>query len=272
MVVIQANLGASETIFFDDFTSDALDRTKWNVAITGEVTNTEQQAYVDSPETIYLISGESEGANGALVIHPRWRPGTRTPEGKTFDFISGRIHTRGRVEFTYGSIAARIRMTTGAGLWPAFWALGSGEWPQCGEIDMMEYVGEPDWASVAVHGPGYSGDAALVNTRYFKLENDATTWHVYAVDCTAAGELLFKIDDELVYRVTRQMIEYFGPWVYADQKHLLLNLALGGVYPYKINGVRQPYYGLPESTVQLIRRGEARLLVDWVKVTRLTVR
>lgn len=258
------------TIFFDDFTTAELDRSKWNVALTGAVTNHEQQAYIDSPETIYLISGEPEGANGALVIHPRWRPGTGTPEGQRFDFVSGRIHTRGKVEFTYGSVAARIRLSAGAGLWPAFWTLGFGAWPVCGEIDIMENVGEPDWASAAVHGPGYSGDAALVNNRYFSAQNDATTWHIYTVDWIPANGLLFKIDGELVYRVTRPMVEAFGRWVYDNPMFLILNFALGGGYPFKVNGVRQPYFGLPESTVQSIRRNEVRMLVDWVRVTKWT--
>ncbi|GAP15771.1 beta-glucanase/Beta-glucan synthetase [Longilinea arvoryzae] len=265
---MHANSGAGQTIFFDDFTAGELDRSKWNVAITGEVTNHEQQAYIDSPETLYLISGESENANGALVLHPRWRPGTRTTGGQSFDFVSGRLHTRGRVEFTYGSIAARIRLSAGVGLWPAFWLLGLGTWPASGEIDIMENVGEPDWASVAAHGPGYSGDAGLVNNRYFPPQNDATSWHVYAVDWTAADGLLFRIDGELVYRVTRPMVEVFGPWAYDNPKFLILNFALGGNYPFKVNGVRQPYFGLPESTVQSIQRGEARMLVDWVKVTQ----
>nr|QCO92793.1 glycoside hydrolase family 16 [uncultured bacterium]QCO92813.1 glycoside hydrolase family 16 [uncultured bacterium]QCO92865.1 glycoside hydrolase family 16 [uncultured bacterium]QCO92904.1 glycoside hydrolase family 16 [uncultured bacterium]QCO92932.1 glycoside hydrolase family 16 [uncultured bacterium] len=265
---LHASPDIDETIFFDDFTGVELDRSKWNVAITGEVTNHEQQAYIDSAETIYLIPGDSENANGALVLHPRWRPGTRTPEGRRFDFVSGRIHTRGKMEFTYGSIAARIRLSAGVGLWPAFWALGLGAWPVCGEIDIMENVGEPDWASAAVHGPGYSGDAALVNNRYFPPQNDATAWHVYAVDWTPADGLLFKFDGELMYRVTRPMVEAFGPWAYDDPKFLLLNFALGGGYPFKINGVRQPYFGLPETTAQSIRRDEIRMLVDWVRVTK----
>lgn len=264
----QAQPGGGETIFFDDFAGGELDRTKWNVVTTGPVSNNEVQAYVDSPETVYLIPGEAEGANGALALHPRWRPGFRTPQGLSFDFISGRINTRDKAQFASGHVAARIKLAAGAGLWPAFWMLGAGRWPECGEIDIMENVGEADWASAAVHGPGYSGDAGLVNYHYFPPDNDATAWHVYSVDWSPESEMLFKIDGELYYRVTRPMAENFGRWAFDRPMFILLNFALGGGYPAKINGVREPYFGLPAETVQAIQRGEARMLVDWVKVTK----
>jgi len=159
----------SDTVFFDDFSSPALDRSKWNVIITGWTVNNEQQAYVDSTVTIYIArDSDADGAvNGALVLHPRFSAGFTTPEVKKFDFISGRIDTRKKIEFTYGTAAARIKMTAGTGLWPAFWAMGNGKWPDTGEVDIMEYVGEPDWTSVALHGPGYSGETPLVNKVYF---------------------------------------------------------------------------------------------------------
>jgi hypothetical protein len=47
-----------------------------------------------------------------------------------------------------------------------------------------------------------------------------------------------------------------------------LNFALGGAYPVKINGVKEPYYGLPASTVELIKNNQSKMLVDWVKITK----
>ena len=35
----------STTVFFDDFAGDSIDRTKWNVRITGRTVNEEQQAW-----------------------------------------------------------------------------------------------------------------------------------------------------------------------------------------------------------------------------------
>jgi len=260
----------NEVIFFDDFSSKQLDRSKWNVEITGKTVNDEQQAYIDSPETIYINQDYPDTSHGALVIHPRYQQGYTTQEGRSFDFLSGRINTRNKMEFTFGCVSARILLPSGAGIWPAFWALGtSGQWPACGELDVMENVGEPDWASVAVHGPGYSGETPLVNKKYFLPNNFTTSWHVYSLECTEVNGLIFKIDGELVYRVTRPMVEFYGSWVFREPKYLILNLALGGTYPFKTNGIHSSYYGIPKKTVQSIQNNDTKMLVDWVKVTSL---
>lgn len=258
-----------EVIFFDDFSGDSINRSKWNVRVTGGTVNNEQQAYVDSSVTISIVHGaDAEGAeNGALLLQPRFSPGFKTKEGKSFDFISGRIDSRNKVEFTYGIAAARIKLTEGTGLWPAWWILGKGRWPDSGEIDILEYVGEKDWASAAVHGPGYSGETPFVNKLYFPEHNDATNWHVYAVEWTK-DTMVFKYDDIPMFRVTRPMVEHFGNWTFNNEKFLILNFALGGAYPVKINGVKEPYYGLPSSTVELIKNNKCKMLVDWVRITK----
>lgn len=48
---------------------------------------------------------------------------------------------------------------------------------------------------------------------------------------------------------------------------LILNFAVGGIYPFKINGLKKPYYGLSEKALQLIKNQKAKMMVDWVKVT-----
>jgi len=249
---------AERTIFADEFSGTELNRAHWNVIVTGRTVNNEQQAYVDSPDVLSI-------KDGALVIRPRFREGFKTPEGRSFDFISGRIDTRSKVSFTYGTAAARMKLPAGAGLWPAFWALGDGRWPDTGEIDIMENVGDASWTSVALHGPGYSGNTPLVKRSPFDGA-DATGWHVYAVEWTP-DSLVFTRDDREVYRVTRAMVEAHGRWVFDNPKHLILNLALGGNYPAGVNGVSTPYRGLPEATVRSIQRDEPLVLVDWVRIS-----
>jgi beta-glucanase (GH16 family) len=259
----------SQVVFFDDFSAPQLDRTKWNVIVSGRTVNNEQQAYVDSAETLSIVHGEeAEGAeNGALLIRAVYKPGFTTAQNRKYDFISGRLDTRGKFEFTYGTAAARMKLPAGAGFWPAFWALGNGRWPATGEIDIMEYVGETDWISAALHGPGYFGNTPLIKKATLARDKDAAAWHIYSVDWTP-DTLTFKVDDHAYYEVTKPMIEKYGPWAYDNPKHLILNFALGGAYPIKVNHARLPYPGIPEATVQLIKDGKAKVLVDWVRVTK----
>jgi len=146
-------------------------------------------------------------------------------------------------------------------------ALGDGQWPDTGEIDIMENVGDPAWTSVALHGPGYFGDTPLVKRAALPGgRRDATDWHVYAVDWTP-DTLVFTVDKQEVYRVTRAMVEAHGRWAFDDAKHLILNLAVGGNYPAKVNGAGAPYPGLSDAAVGAIQREEVKVLVDWVRVT-----
>jgi beta-glucanase (GH16 family) len=250
----------ARTIFFDDFNTGHLDRSKWNVEITGNHYNNELQAYVDSANTLYEKDGQ-------LVFQPTYTPGFVTKDGQKFDFISARINTRDKFDFKYGKAEARIRIDSGAGLWPAWWMLGYGDWPACGETDIMEFVGENDWASAAVHGPHYSGETPFVNRYYFPSGHDIRQWHTYAVDWTPDC-LLFSYDGKTMFRLTRSMATHYGPWAFDKKEFLILNFALGGAYPAKVNGITKPYYGLSQSTLDMIKQSKAKMYVDWVKVTQ----
>ncbi|WP_205651100.1 glycoside hydrolase family 16 protein [Tsuneonella mangrovi] len=255
-----------KVLFYDGFDGTGLDRKEWNVVGTDFWVNNEQQAYVDSPETVSIVQG-LEGANGgALALTPVYQPGVDPNPQRHADFLSGRINSRGKFDFTYGKAEARIRLPADTGIWPAFWLLGYGEWPKTGEIDIMENVGEPDWYGVALHGKGYSGETPLVNKYFFPAGIDVTQWHTYAVDWRK-NEILFSVDGRLTYRVTRPMVEHYGKWDFANRKYIILNFALGGAYPYKTNGIEEPYQGMPQSTVERIKAGKVAMYVDWVKVT-----
>ncbi len=258
---------AERLVFFDEFDSGALDRSKWNVVGPDFWVNEEQQAYIDSPETIrFLPAGAVSGAaGGVLALQPGFRPGFTTPTGRKADFVSGRITTKGKFDFTYGRAVARIRMPDAVGVWPAFWLLGNGKWPETGEIDIMEYVGEPDWVGVALHGTGYSGETPLVNKYFFTPGTDVTDWHEYEVDWNAE-RIVFKIDGRTTYRATRPMVQFYDKWRFDTPQHLILNFAVGGIYPFKTNGIAKPYKGVPESTASRIRDGELAMEVDWVRV------
>ena len=275
-VIVHALLAASLTAFSapgnardlvwsEEFDAPALDRSTWNVIGPDLWVNNEQQAYLDDPATITIVQGADGAEGGALRLQPVFRPGADPHAERKADFVSGRIDSKGKFDFTFGRAEARIRMPDARGVWPAFWLLGNGPWPDTGEIDIMEYVGEKEWTSVALHGPGYSGDTPLVSRYTFPSRTDVTDWHVYAVEWTD-DTLVFEVDGRPVYRVTREMVERYGEWRFDNPKYVILNFALGGAYPAGVNRVERPYPGLPQETVDRVKAGELAMLVDWVRV------
>lgn len=97
----------------DDFNGSELNRDDWNIELhaPGWVNN-ELQAYVDSPENIYL-------ENGSLVIKPIEQ---KNPDG-TVSYTSGRVNTQNKHDFKYGIFEARIKVPEGQGFLPAFWMM-----------------------------------------------------------------------------------------------------------------------------------------------------
>jgi beta-glucanase (GH16 family) len=197
------------------------DGAKWNLE-TGRGPNNdgwgnqELQTYTDKPENVSL------DGSGNLAITAR--------SGGTF--TSARISTQGLFEQAYGRFEARIKTPYGPGIWPAFWMLGNDidqvDWPQCGEIDIMELRGQmPGIIHGSLHGPGYSGGSPV--TKGFGLENGRfdTDFHVFAVEW---GEdfIDFYVDQTLYQRVTPGDVP--GEWVYDHPFFIILNVAVGGNY------------------------------------------
>ncbi len=252
-------------VFSDEFDAPAIDRTKWNVIGPDFWVNNEQQAYIDDPAVIGFVDGVKGAQGGVLMLRPLHKPGADPHPDRKADFVSGRIDSREKFDFTYGRAEARIRMPDAEGVWPAFWLLGNGKWPDTGEIDIMEYVGEKDWTGVALHGPGYSGETPLVNKFFFPEGVDVTEWHDYAVEWTKDA-ILFEVDGHVTYRVTRPMVENYGKWRFDTPKYIILNFAMGGAYPFKTNRIEKPYNGIPAATVEKVQAGNVAMLVDWVRV------
>jgi beta-glucanase (GH16 family) len=162
-------------------------------------------------------------------------------------YTSGRIKTQGLFEVQYGKIEARIQLPRGQGIWPAFWMLGKGVWPQSGEIDVMENIGkEPNIVHGTVHGPGYSGAKGITSAH--ELSGDK--FHVYGVEWSA-DSIDFLVDDKPYARVTHRSLPAGAVWVFDKPFFLLLNVAVGGDWP-----------GRPDSTT----RFPQSMLVDWVRV------
>lgn len=148
-------------------------------------------------------------------------------------YTSARISTKGKFQQKYGRVEARIKMPWGKGLWPAFWMIGANSdvvaWPQCGEIDIMEYLGNnPTTVFGTVHGPGYSGANAI--TKNFTLSNNRfdTDFHIFGIEW-GENYINYYVDDVLYNQITPANAS--GEWVFNQPFYIILNLAVGGSLP-----------------------------------------
>lgn len=205
--------------------------------------NNELQFYTDRPDNVVV-------QNGYLII---------TAKQEAFggaSYTSARLKTQNLFDQKYGRFEARIKLPQGKGLWPAFWMLGSNfeqvSWPQCGEIDIMEYLGnKPTEVFGTFHGPGYSGGNSI--GKKYSLTNGRfdTDFHVFGVEWTAKY-INWYVDDVLYSQITRKDVEDVGgQWVFDNSFFMILNLAVGGNLP-----------GSPDTNTIFPQR----MIVDYVRV------
>jgi beta-glucanase (GH16 family) len=230
-------------VWHDEFDGATIDPANWTYDLGGGGWgNGEMENYTQRPENARL-------ENGLLVIEARAETNAK---GGT-DYTSARLKTQGLQEYQYGRVEARLRVPAGAGLWPAFWMLGANiqqvSWPNCGEIDIMEYIGkEPDLILGTLHGPGYSGALGLTKWNRQKY-NIADDFHTYAVEWDK-DQISWFYDDAKYSTYTRTDVGT-RQWVFDQPFFVILNLAVGGT----LAGLVNPKTVFP-----------AQYLVDYVRI------
>jgi hypothetical protein len=164
----------------------------------------------------------------------------------TCEYTSARLVSKHKAEFAYGRIESRILVPEGeAGLWPAFWSLGTDidvvNWPQTGEIDFMEYVSRlPNEIFGTIHGPGYAGGQSYGNVYDFG-EPVYNGYHIFTVEWEP--DLITWYVDGIQYHTATPADVAPNPWVFNDPVYLLLNVAIGGNF----GGTISPDLQLPQS-------------------------
>ena len=179
--------------------------------------NAELQYYTNRTENVRIEEGE-------LVIQ------VREESFGGSNYTSGRLLTQNKLDWRYGRVEARIKVPAGTGIWPAFWMLGSNinevSWPQCGEIDIMEFVGRvPNEIFGTIHGPGYSGGNAYGNIVNFG-EPVPNRYHTYRVEWEP-NLISWYVDDMLYHTATPEDVAP-NQWVFEAEQFIILNVAVGG--------------------------------------------
>ncbi len=188
--------------------------------------NDELQYYTNSTQNAAM------DGKGNMVITARAADGMQQCYYGPCQYTSARLLTKNRFEVAYGRIEARIKVPRGAGLWPAFWMLGTDidqvNWPQTGEIDIMENVGRlPNQIFGTIHGPGYSGGQSYGNTYDFP-QPVADDFHTFTVEWQP-DKIVWYVDGIQYHQATPTDAFLQGKqWVYNHPFFMLLNVAVGG--------------------------------------------
>lgn len=150
---------------------------------------------------------------------------------------SARLNTRGEggkagKGWKYGYFEASLKLPVGKGTWPAFWMMpvASSNWPDCGEIDIMEEVGcVPNEVSSSIHCKAYYHAINTQKTAKKTLEGAQEEFHTYALEWDET-EIKTYVDGVLLFRYKP---EDYGKrneqtWPFDKEFELKLNLAWGG--------------------------------------------
>ena len=213
---------------FDGPSGAGPDGSKWVLETGDNVNNHERQYYTNSTNNAAL-----DGQGNLVITARRENPANYQCWYGTCEYTSARLNTSGKFTQTYGHFEARIKMSRGQGIWPAFWMLGDNiggvGWPQCGEIDIMENIGrEPSIVHGTIHGPGYSGEGGI-GAPYSIGGSFFDDFHTFAVDWSP-NSLTWSVDGN-VYQ-TRTPADLGGrQWVFDHPFFMILNLAVGGYWP-----------------------------------------
>ena len=239
-------------LWSDEFDGDTLDETKWTRELRDPGwTNNELQEYTDSDENIFL-------RDGCLVL----KAVKSEVDGETY-YTSGKVNSQNKQDFQYGKVVVKAKVPEGQGLWPAIWMMPQdegryGQWPKCGEIDIMEVLGNDTATSYSTI---HYGEPHAEQQGTITLNDDSFSdrFHIYCVEWEP-GEIRFYTDGEKVLTVNDwysaiEDYEFDYPAPFDQPFFVQMNLAVGGDWP-----------GNPDDSTDF---DNAEFEIDYVRVYQL---
>lgn len=234
----------------DEFDGTALDESKWSYdPHEPGWTNNELQEYTTSTDNVFLRDGK-------LVL----KAIKSEKNGKDY-YTSGKIKGQNKTDFQYGKVVVSAKVPEGQGLWPAIWMMPKdesfyGQWPKCGEIDIMEVLGNEVTKSYStIHYGEPHGEQQ--GTITLDKGSFADSFHQYIVEWEP-GEMRFYTDGQLVLTANEWFTAVDGedekpyPAPFNQPFFVQLNLAVGGNWP-----------GNPDETTNF---DKAEFEIDYVRV------
>ncbi len=230
-------------VWSDEFDYTGLpDSTKWGY----------EEGFIRNNEAQYYTSNRTENArveNGTLIIE------ARRDMLNDSAYSSASLNTFNKKEFLYGRIEMNARLPYGNGVWPAFWTLGTNigdiDWPACGELDIMEYVGFDTLTIHAnIHTKAYNHVMGTNKGDRIKVDKPWETFHVYAIEWFR-DRIDFFVDTTKYFTFQNEGTGN-DVWPFDKPQYILVNLAIGGSWGGQ--------YGIDTTIFP------QQYVIDWVRV------
>ncbi len=215
-------------VWHDEFSGTALDLRKWEYD-----TSRNKQGWHNG-ERQYYSAGRAENIgvrDGLLTItarHEKLDPDS-VPDWGGQDYTSARILSKGR-GWTYGFYEIRAKLPCARGTWPAIWMLPvkMTQWPDDGEIDIMEQVGaEPNLVYASLHTKLFNHILKTQRSAQKLVPSSCRAFHVYQLDWRP-DSITIGVDGSGILRVHNDQPGGKGAWPFFTPFKMILNLAIGG--------------------------------------------
>lgn len=173
--------------------------------------------------------------------------------GDPVPYHSGGIQTSTKFNFLYGKVEVRAKFNKGQGSWPAIWMMPEvpvayGDWPNSGEIDIMEHVNYENVVHQTIHNGAVTnasgGSSATKTTAY-----NTADYNTYGI-IWSPGAIQFYVNNVLQYTYTRPAGATWLQWPFDKPFYLILNQSGGAGWPGAINNADLPF----------------NMNVDWIRV------
>jgi hypothetical protein len=175
---------------------------------------------------------------------------------------SGSNWTSGRIQTSSANVGApaggKLEVTAsieqpnpgnGLGYWPAFWMLGPGQWPENGEIDIMEDVNALSEVAGTVHcgvdPGGPCNETSGIGSGLRACSGCQTGYHTYTMieDRTNASNetITFYLDGNQYFQTSESQIGT-STWqaAFDHNMSIIFDLAMGGGFPNGVCGCTSP--------------------------------
>lgn len=225
-----------ELVWSDEFDYTGLpDSTKWTYDTEGNAAgwgNNEEQFYTTARKENTSVT------NGKLAITAI----REDFEGKKF--TSGRLITK--ADWDSGRFEIRAKVPSGRGTWSAIWMMpggwtfNDGNWPDVGEIDIMEHVGHDlNVIHASAHSKDYQWQVGTQKTGVMTVPKASEEFHSYILEWNAEVMKAF-VDDSCYFEYKNEGLGE-TKWPYNKPFYLILNVAVGGAWG-GMNGIDEQVF------------------------------